>query len=189
MQYLVNAPDAIQVASGSFFRPLDPDHRYIDVKDIAHALANLCRFGGHCRQFYSVAQHSVLVSLWCDPEDGMWGLLHDAAEAYLGDLSSPIKHYGGDFGEYYRRAEAVLLQTVSTHFGLPPAIPSSVHRADRWLLAAEARDLMGDPEWAQEVRTSVSPPLERVPEIDVWEPRRARSEFLLRYYQLKEEAV
>src|SRR5881392_3435793 len=52
----------LQTVSGRFVNPFDPDPEQLDIGDIARALANVCRFGGHCRSFYSVAQHSVIVS-------------------------------------------------------------------------------------------------------------------------------
>lgn len=79
-----------------FIRPLELDPDDIHIKDIQHALSNVCRFGGHCREFYSVAQHSVHVSEWlarngCDVVTQMVGLLHDASEAYLNDIVRPVK--------------------------------------------------------------------------------------------------
>src|ERR1019366_9954250 len=81
---------AIRTYSGVRFKPLDPDPA-VGISDIAHALANQCRFGGHSSAFYSVAQHSVRVSEICAAEDALWGLLHDASEAYLVDVPAPLK--------------------------------------------------------------------------------------------------
>ena len=184
---LSNAQDAIQIAPGRFFQPLHPLWSQIHLQDIAHALSNLCRFGGHCSKFYSVAQHSVLVSHYCPPEDALWGLMHDAAEAYLGDVPGPIKR-DSRFGEQYRMAEVELLEAIAKRFGLPFGswtLPETVHAADSWLLAAEARDLMGDPEWALNIRSAVSLPLGSVPKIKPLRPTQARKEFLLRYHQLR----
>ena len=127
-------------ASGRQFWPEDPRAEDIDIGDIAHALSNLCRFAGHCREFYSVAQHSVLVSLECDPEDALWGLLHDAPEAYIVDLPRPLKR--SPAMEAYRRVEDLQVIAVCERFGLPLTPPPSVKRADNAVLAAEARDLM-----------------------------------------------
>ena len=76
----------LQTYTGIQFWPLDPRPEEIDIQDIAHALSLLCRFNGHCQRFYSVAEHSVHVSTILAPEFGLWGLLHDAAEAYLSDI-------------------------------------------------------------------------------------------------------
>src|SRR4051812_6540197 len=83
--------DWMQTISGKAFFPLDPRPADVDIQDIAHALAFQCRFGGHVKEFYSVAEHSVRVSLICAHEDAKWGLLHDATEAYLSDIVRPVK--------------------------------------------------------------------------------------------------
>ena len=87
----------IQTVSGRRVNPLDPSPADIDVHDIAVALSNQCRFGGHTRRYYSVAQHACIVSdqmleRGSSAHDALWGLLHDASEAYLVDLPHPLKH-------------------------------------------------------------------------------------------------
>lgn len=85
----------IQTYTGRKFFPLNPRAEDICVEDIAHSLSLKCRFGGHCLRFYSVAQHCVLVSKLLEPAEEstlLWGLLHDAAEAYIPDFAAPIKH-------------------------------------------------------------------------------------------------
>jgi hypothetical protein len=99
------------------------------IEDIAHALSNQCRFGGHVKKFYSVAQHSIIVAWQCQPEDAPWGLLHDASETYLGDMVSPLKR-DDNFGFSYREAEAKLLEAISKRFDLPGQIPPSVKLLD-----------------------------------------------------------
>lgn len=138
-------PDFIELASGRAFRPLSPDPGAIEIEDIAHALSNQCRFSGHTRVHYSVAEHSVrvcnLLHDWgCSKEIQLWGLLHDATEAYLVDIPSPLKHTEAFRG--YRVAEKALMLAVCTRFGLPVDQPSEVTKADLVLLATEARDLM-----------------------------------------------
>ena len=98
----------------------------IDLEDIAHALSMTCRFGGHCKSFYSVAEHSVLVSERCPPEVRLDGLLHDAAEAYLGDIPSPLKRKLPAFEE----AELNLFEILAERFGIAFPIPESVQAAD-----------------------------------------------------------
>jgi hypothetical protein len=93
----VNRGFCVQTKSGHAFDPKAVKISNIDINDIAHALSNLCRYSGHCKKFYSVAEHSVLVSriirsLWPDDLDAIWaGLLHDATEAYVGDITTPLK--------------------------------------------------------------------------------------------------
>lgn len=83
--------DWIQTYTGKKFFPLHPHQNEYVIEDIAHALSMKCRFAGHCNAFYSVAEHSVKVSRIVAPESQLWGLLHDAAEAYLPDVCQPIK--------------------------------------------------------------------------------------------------
>lgn len=138
----------IQTRTGAKFDVLDPRPSLIDPRDIAWALAHQCRFSGHTSRFYSVAQHSVLVSLECAPDDALAGLLHDATEAYLCDLPRPIKRHTV-CGHHYRLMESRVWEAVATRFGISCDLPPSVERADVKLLATEARDLMAPlhPEW------------------------------------------
>jgi hypothetical protein len=130
----------IQTFLGKRIYPLDPSPKDIDIVDIAHALSMQCRFTGHTRVFYSVAQHSVLVSQLCDPADALWGLLHDASEAYLQDVARPIKR--AEEMEKYRTVERVLQEVIVNQFELHFPQPESVTQADELMLAIEAKDLM-----------------------------------------------
>ena len=132
---------SIATFSGVRFWPLLPNPDDILIADIAHALAHQCRFGGHSREFYSVAEHSVHVSKLCLPEDAFWGLLHDASEAYLVDLPRPLKLLP-EFAPY-REAECRLQRAVAVRFGLPPDQPASVTEADDTMLWIEAHSLLG----------------------------------------------
>jgi hypothetical protein len=139
--------DWIQTYSGITFYPMEPRPEEILLPDIAHALSMLCRFTGHVKQFYSVAQHSVLVSHYCDPADALWGLLHDASEAYMCDVASPVKRL--PFMDTYRIYERQLMGAILERFGLPLDEPVSVKIADKRMLYTEARDLMRPvhPDW------------------------------------------
>ena len=174
----------IQTYMGLHAYPLYPEVEDFSIKDIAHALSNLCRFNGHCSEFYSVAQHSVMVSMYVPDELKMDGLMHDAAEAYIGDLPRPLKR-AGRLGDVFVSAEEKLQTCIAEAFKLSYPIPHDVHQADIWMLCAEGRDLMGNPEWVQQYRTRVHPPLESVPTISSWSPAEAEVAFLLRYYELK----
>jgi hypothetical protein len=128
----------IQTYTGRKFFPLEPRPEDIDVRDVAHSLAMQCRFNGHCRPFYSVAEHSVRASRILEGRDRLWGLLHDAAEAYISDLPRPLKATAPAF----RAAEDRLLEVIVTRFGLPWPMPAAVADADDVMLATEMRDLM-----------------------------------------------
>jgi uncharacterized protein len=147
---------AIQTASGKFAFPLDPYPEMLDINDIGLALSNQCRFSGHVKQFYSVAEHSVRVSNYVhsiggSPMEVFWGLMHDASEAYLVDLARPIKQ-DPSFAEGYRNAEERLMAVICERFGLPAEMPEIVHLADQVLLSTEQRDLMPPGEvWYPEV--------------------------------------
>lgn len=132
--------DWIQTYSGVIFYPLDPRPEEIRIEDIAHSLSLLCRFAGHCREFYSVAQHSVLVSAQLPADLKLWGLLHDASEAYLVDLPRPLKHFS-ELGRHYCEIEARLMRVICWKFGLPEIRPAEVQRMDMVLLVTEKRDL------------------------------------------------
>lgn len=145
----------IQIASGLIFDPLNPDTSKITINDIAHSLANQCRFNGHVQRFYSVAEHSVHVSRVAEGiELGTGGkaLIHDAQEFGLGDLPSPLKH--SEYGAEYVKAEDALQVALFARFGLSPDIPVSVSVADKAMLQIERLQLLprtneGDELWAE----------------------------------------
>lgn len=167
----------IQTYSGRRFNPTKPYVDAIVIQDIAHALSMQCRFSGHVRKFYSVAQHSVLVSYICNFEDALWGLLHDATEAYLVDIPRPLKHSGKLDG--YLEFEAKLQLAICQRFGLPETEPASVKKADTILLATEARDLMAPlrADWAQ--------PCDPLPfKIEPLSQQEAKNMFMKRFFEL-----
>jgi hypothetical protein len=121
--------------TGKEFYPLDPDPADIDIKDIAQALSNCCRFTGHVKNFYSVAQHSVIVSHLCEPENALAGLLHDASEAYLSDIARPVKYTKQMEG--YRKIEHKLEEVIFAKFNLDFPMTKDVKRADDLALMTE----------------------------------------------------
>lgn len=126
--------------SGKKIHPLDPSPEEISIIDIAAGLSHLCRFTGHCRPFYSVADHSILVSSIVEPQFRLQALLHDASEFALNDLNSVLKH-SGKFNDY-KYYEHQLQSMIYKKFGLPPEEPKEVKTADQRLLETELRDLM-----------------------------------------------
>jgi hypothetical protein len=129
--------------TGRVIDPLRPDPDQIVIEDIAHALSNMARFTGHTRVFYSVADHSIRCTAIVSQENSLTALMHDASEAYLTDIASPVKR-DPDFGPFYRSAEARLERVIAARFGLKYPYPKEVHDADDILFRTEQRDLMPD---------------------------------------------
>lgn len=135
----------IQTYTGKKFDLFNPRAVDVCIEDIAHALANTCRFNGHCRKFYSVAEHCIIAARHVsDPEFKVALLLHDATEAYIGDIVSPLKrHLMKNFHEVENR----IMEAVGVRFDVPMALFESetVRRIDIAMCATEARDLMKEP--------------------------------------------
>lgn len=188
--------DTILTVGGRYVRPLFLSREDVQVADVAHALGNLCRFTGHTRVFYSVAEHSVRVSreverMGLGPAAQLLGLIHDASEAYLCDLPSPLKR--SDDMEAYREAERFAQQTCELALIPRPVFPGIPHRAeagravkraDRVLLATERRDLL-PPDDTDEWGELPDPLVERIGE--TLAPAVARDRFLEHYHGLRRQ--
>lgn len=171
--------EATRVApSGRLFWPFDPIEEEISIEDIAHHLSHLCRFTGGTRAFYSVAQHSVVVSQLCLPDFALGALMHDGAEAYLGDVSRPIKHRP-EFAAL-RLAEDRLQELVYRRAGvvMTPTYVLAIKNADTLALHAELRDLVAgsDPSHVEAAKG--------IREVVPQRPEYARERFLERYHAL-----
>jgi 5'-deoxynucleotidase YfbR-like HD superfamily hydrolase len=179
-----NIPEPVRhdwfiTASGRQLFALDPDPAQICIEDIAHALSNICRFSGHTREFVSVAQHCVLVSRLVPHEHARAALLHDAPEAYLGDVIRPIKRV---LGINYTRLELAWWLAITKRFGVNPTLPDCVKDADNIALMTERRDLIPSHafKWVEDEH-GYKPHPERVIPMT---PCEARAAFLARFEEL-----
>jgi len=172
-------PPWIQTFTGKKFPLIRPDLDQIDIVDIAHALSFLCRFNGQCTRFYSVAEHSVHVSYEIQPEMARAGLLHDAAEAYLGDVPSPLKKHLTQFHAFEGAMEAA----IGEKFGVDPSLFKSreLKRADVQLLVDERVVAMVPPPepWPETELKPLDPG-----RVKCWAPEEAKRRFLARFEEL-----
>lgn len=162
--------------SGAYFDFKDPESSEFTIEDIAHGLSHICRFAGQCKKFYSVAEHSVHASNIVPPEFAFEALMHDAPEAFIGDVSKPLKGLLPD----YRRIEKEVERAVLGRFNLTPPLSSTIKDADLRMLKAEQ---------AQAMRNSdVWPVVASFEQADVtlkfWEPVEAKERFLRRFAEL-----
>lgn len=133
---------------------LNPTEDKINIYDIAHGLHYLCRYNGQISKLYTVAQHSVHCAEYVQEklkDDtslteaekrslALKALLHDAHEAYLGDIVSPLKNVLPD----YQKIENHLDDVISDKYNIPRGKPDIIEEADKVILAAELRDLFTD---------------------------------------------
>lgn len=167
----------IMLASGRRFDLLNPLSSEFDIEDIAHGLANVCRYAGQCRAFYSVAEHSLLVSETVN-RYAFEALLHDSAEAFIGDITRPLKKLLPD----YREIEGRIEKAVAERFSLDFAAKATIKEADLRVLAAEQEQVMapGCADWAREA--GIAPASVTVRSLP---PSDAKAAFLRRYEELR----
>lgn len=160
------------------------EHPEFDIKDIAHALGNQCRYTGHVKNFYSVAEHSVLVMNLCQDlklADPFEGLMHDCSEAYLSDIAAPWKALLPD----YKKLEAKVELPLRRFYGVPEKMTDGCKRADwlalfieaRWLMPTGAKDWIA-PEGIKEQAAKLKYP------IYGWSPLSSRWEFARAFNKL-----
>lgn len=167
----------VQTRSGIPFFPLAPVVQDIEMRDIAHSLSLLCRYNGHTSRFYSVAEHCVLLSRAVDREHARWALLHDATEAYVGDLVWPLKEEVPD----YKRIEDGVMLAVCEKFGLDHVQPDQVKEFDRRIVLDEREALMSPARTPWPALEGFSP---LGVQVEGWSPDRAKSEYTSRFRQL-----
>lgn len=168
----------IQTFTGKKYSLLNPQPEAVDIMDIAHALSMICRYTGHIDRFYSVAEHSFLLSYQVPEEFALEGLLHDATEAYVNDLSKPLKELLPE----YNSIEAKHYEVISRVFGIPPTMSDTVKEADARMLMTEhhlamkpAPDTWGYPDIA---------PYPNLKLLHM-NPQQACSVFISRYFELE----
>ncbi len=170
--------DWIATATGNQFWPMDPRPDEIYITDIALSLSKICRWTGHVSEFISVAQHCVNVSNYGKTKnEKRWGLLHDAAEAYIGDMSSPLKKSMPKFCN----AEEKIVKAVARKFGLSLPWPKRVDDYDWKVGATEAKQFMHQ---ADVIMPHVTKHAIRGFRIEPWSPEDAYVSYLETFSEL-----
>jgi len=140
-------PTLVVTHSGKGLNPLNPDPKLIDIEDIAQALSKQCRYTGHTNQFYSVAQHSVLAARWAK-NDGhnattcLAILLHDASEAYLSDISSPVKQVLSEYQKIEEKLQGAIYKKFLGGANVSTVLKDTIKKYDRKMLGLEVHYLM-----------------------------------------------
>ena len=181
----------ITTYTGEKFYHLRPTAAMIHIEDIAHSLSMQCRWTGHTKFHYSVAQHSWYASYLVGEdwrangrEMALTALLHDASEAYLGDMNRPLKHYT-PAGAAYREIEESVERVIYEKFGLSYPMPEVVDAADTQMLYVEKAQLMTVTEATQYEACKWGRDETEAPVvIKRWTPRRAEKMFLKRFEEL-----
>ena len=186
--------------TGKAFDLLNPKPEMVCIEDIAHSLAHQCRYTGHTREFYSVAQHCVLMAENPElPGDPMAKLLHDADEAYIGDIAKPWKRLLlvdtpnkdsansrfpsiGNF-QSVTVFERGIQDVIGLALGIDLSHSAEVKESDIRMMATEIRDIMPKMPPGFEWGVDVSNPVEE--KIISWSPGNAEEQFLITYQMLK----
>jgi uncharacterized protein len=173
----------ITTYSGTHVDLLQPEYADIVIDDIAYSLSKTMRFNGHTNRPYSVAEHSLHGLPFCRAENRLEFLLHDAPEAYLGDIVGPLK--GTGLFASYCHLESRWWGAISARFGVRLVLPKEIHTVDKRMLITEQRDLMGRrPRWNdryQPLATHLSPVMPSCDEV--------AERFLAKFHQLTSKTV
>jgi hypothetical protein len=169
----------IQTFTGSKFDFIDIEKNNVSIYDIAHSLSNICRFTGHTKKHYSVAQHCVLASKYASDNNKLVTLLHDATECFIGDMSSPLKSI---FPDYCALEDKIYKNLIAKMFNLPDEMPKEVKEIDLKMLVTEKRDLLrkSNIEWS-EFFNNIEPYADK---IKPWSNKKAEIKFLNTFYKL-----
>lgn len=177
----------ISLLSGAKMDYHSPEKSDVTIEDIASALSNNCRFSGHLPRFYSIAQHLVNTSRIVPVEQAFTGLMHDTAEAFTNDLPTPLKWEFPVFKELEQRIESAMAKKFDFEY----PYPASVKEADTIMLILEKFYVKEDKSiWPayEKWDTMAVEPYRHLVDLDSWQPRRAKREFLERYHELKQQA-
>src|SRR6476469_3060904 len=175
----------ISLLSGAQFNYNRPEESDVTIDDIASALSNVCRYSGHLPRFYSVAQHLVNASRLVEAKLGtghptvFTALMHDTAEAFTNDLPTPLKWALPVFKELETKIESAM----SEKFGFEFPYPAEVKEADVQMLILEKIHVKGDNSIWPNYENIVVDHLLPIVDLDSWQPRRAKREFLEGYQE------
>jgi hypothetical protein len=179
----VKMDDGIALLSGAMFNYNKPEESDVTIEDIATALSNVCRFSGHLPRFYSVAQHLVNASRIVSEQNAFTALMHDTAEAFTNDLPTPLKWALPIFKELETKIEAAM----GKKFGFEFPYPDEVKKADTQMLLLEKTYVKEDKNEWEYYRDVKYKHLRSKVDLESWQPRRAKREFLERFYELQEK--
>lgn len=176
---------AIQTNSGHAIDFMRPDPNEIIIEDIAVGLSNVCRYAGQSDCHYSVAQHSVYIARMLPQEYELAGLMHDAAEAYMGDATSPLKKV---LGASWKDIEDRLMQCIAERFGFQYPVPACVMDVDSRFRIPEARSVLHIIRydlWGWNLDATDECPLLSRQRISGWKPKTAKMIFLDEFNHIK----
>jgi hypothetical protein len=183
MTAIVPIEAGISLLSGQMFDYDNPGALPVSIEDIATNLSNCCRFAGAVKHFYSVAQHAVNCSFIVPPEHAFTALMHDTAEAFTNDITTPLKFKAGEF---FKPLEIRIESAMAVQFGFIYPLPNPVKLADMQMLVLENEALRPHCPLSG-ITMQFDEVAHLVPYVDIssWTPERAKFEFLDRYEELR----
>jgi hypothetical protein len=168
----------ILLHSGEYLNLLDPQSSKFSIEDIAHGLSMTCRFNGQCDAFYSVAEHCVVMSEMVQKDYKLEALMHDASEAFLGDIVTPLKK----ILPAYQVIEKSFERQIALRYGLPMKMSPQVKKADTRMCVTEQQQLMNNKDvWRDDMKDVLPYDIE----LSCWSWPVAKQMFLMTYERLK----